>query len=189
MGKLDRVETGWTAETFLKSDLHISGDAWRYELVDGTVVAHAAPVPLHGVIAANVVVALKSRMKGHPCRVEFATCAVPRDQQRPTARIPDILVRCDHLPRTLFEVVSPSELRDWRGRNRKRRDEQDVEGVQEILEIYQSQASVHLYRRSAEGEWMFEAADDMEGLLTLRSLGIDLPLAEIYDGVDFTESE
>lgn len=189
MGKLDRVEPSWTAETFLKSDLHISGDAWRYELVDGAVVAHAGPAPLHGVIAGNVMFALKSRMKGHPCRAEFATAAVPRDQQRPTARIPDLLVRCDRLPRTLFEVVSPSELRDWRGRNRKRRDEQDVEGVQEIVEIYQSQASVHLYRKGAVGEWVFEAADGMEGVLILRSVGIDLPLAEIYDGVDFTESE
>ena len=189
MGKLDRVETDWTAESFLKSDLHFSGEAWRYELVDGIVVAHAAPAPLHGVVAVNIAVALRSRMKGHPCRVEFATGAVPRDQQRPTARIPDILVRCDRLPRILFEVISPSELRDWRGRNRKRRDEQDVEGVQEIVEIYQSQPSVHLYRKGAEGEWVFEAVDEMEGVLTLRSIGIDLPLAEIYDGVDFTESE
>ena len=77
----------------------------------------------------------------------------------------------------------------WRGRNRKRRDEQDVEGVQEIVEIYQSQPSVHLYRKGAEGEWVFEAVDEMEGVLTLRSIGIDLPLAEIYEGVDFTESE
>ena len=189
MGKLDRVETDWTAESFLKSDLHFSGEAWRYELVDGIVVAHAAPAPLHGVIAGNVVFALKTRMKGHACRVEVATGAVPHDQQKPTARIPDILVRCDRLPRVLFEVISPSELRDWRGRNRKRRDEQDVEGVQEIVEIYQSQPSVHLYRKGAEGEWMFEAVDDMEGVLRLRSLGIDLPLAEIYDSVDFAESE
>ena len=189
MGKLDRVETGWTAETFLQTDQRAFGGAWRYELVDGQIIAHAAPVPLHGQIHGNVAVAIGARLRGKPCRMEIGTGAAPHDQQRPTARIPDLLVRYEGLPRILFEIVSPSELRDWRGRNRKRRDEQDVEGVQEIVEINQSQPSVHLYRKGAQGEWTFEAVDDLEGVLPLQSIAIDLPLAEIYDGVDFTESE
>lgn len=166
VGKLDRVEPGWTAETFLNSDLHISGDDWRYELVDGVVVAHAAPAPLHGVVAVNIAVALRSRMKGsvRECR-ECAPWAVVGRVERRRSRTP--LGRGD----------------------RKRRDEQDVEGVQVIVEIYQSQASVHLYRKGTEGEWVFEAVDDMEGVLTLRSLGVELPLSEIYEGVDFAEAE
>ena len=189
MGKLDRIETVWTAEAFLRTDQSAFGDAWRYELVDGQVIAHAAPAPLHGRLIAKLALALGRRLENHPCELEIGSGAAPTQQQRATARIPDLLIRCGSDPRVVFEVVSPSELRDWRGRDRKRRDEQDVEGVHEIVEIYQSQASVHLYRKGAEGEWMFEAVSDMEGVLVLRSLGLELPLSEIYAGVDFTESE
>lgn len=189
MGKLDRVETGWTAETFLQTDQRAFGGAWRYELVDGQIIAHAAPTPLHGQIHGSVAVAIGARLRSRPCRMEIGTGAAPQDQQRPTARIPDLLVRCEGLPRVVVEIVSPSELRDGRGRNRRRRDEQGVEGVQEVVEIYQSEPSVHIYRRGFDGEWTFEAVDELESVLRLRSLDLDLPLAEIYEAVDFTESE
>lgn len=189
MGKLDRVDTVWTADAFLQTDQRSFGDAWKYELVDGEVVAHAAPAPLHGAIMAKLAVAVGLRLRGKPCRLEIGSGAAPRAQQRPTARIPDLLVRCGELPRVLFEVVSPSELRDWRGRNRKRRDEQDVSGVEEIVELYQSEPSAHVYRNDGVGGWRFEAVDDLDGVLHLRSIGIEVPLSEIYDDVDFAESE
>ena len=49
----------------------------------------------------------------------------------------------------LFEVVSPSELRRWRERDRKRLDEPDVAGDAEIVEICQSEPTVHVYRRGS----------------------------------------
>lgn len=189
MGKLDRIGTGWTADAFLRTDQQEFGDAWRYELVDGEIVAHAAPSPLHGRLIARIALVLGRRLEGHRCYLEVGSGAAPVDQQRATARIPDLTVRCGRSPRVLFEVVSPSELRDWRERNRRRRDEQDVEGVAEIVEIYQSQPAAHLYRKGADGHWMFEAVEDMDGVIHLRSLDLDLPLGEIYEGVDLTESE
>ena len=44
----------WTAERFLVTDQHEFGDAWRYELVNGRIVAHAAPSPEHGAILAGL---------------------------------------------------------------------------------------------------------------------------------------
>jgi hypothetical protein len=41
---------GVTAETFLQTGQHNFGNAWRYGLIDGEIVAHAAPSPDHGVI-------------------------------------------------------------------------------------------------------------------------------------------
>jgi hypothetical protein len=48
------------------------------------------------------------------------------------------------LPRVVFEIVSPSELRKRRERDRKRRDEQGVEGVLEIVELFQDEAAAHI---------------------------------------------
>ncbi len=54
------------------------------------------------------------------------------------------MVRCGDLPRVVFDVVSPSELRAWRARNQRRRHFQDIEGVEEIVEIYQDEAAIHI---------------------------------------------
>lgn len=83
-------EQGWTAERFLVTDQHAFGDAWRYELVDGRIVAHAAPSPEHGAILAGLTGALANRLRGNPdgCRPESGSGAVPKTAQRATARIP-----------------------------------------------------------------------------------------------------
>ena len=87
------------------------------------------------------------------------------------------------LPRVVFDVVSPSELRVWRARNRRRRHLQDAAGVEEIVEIYQDEAAVHIYRREATGQWSFDAVDGADAVLSLHSVGLDIPLAEIYEFV------
>lgn len=181
----------WTAEEFLETDQYEFGPAWRYELVEGRIVAHAAPSPDHGAIAANLTVALGNRLRvaSNGCRVEVGSGAAPKNQQRATARIPDVSVRCGANPRVLFEVVSPSELRQLRERDRKRRHLQDVEGVEEIVEIYQFEAAVHVYRRAEDGSWSFDAIDGPDGVLRLRSIAIEIPVAEIYEGLDLQEAE
>lgn len=187
MGKLGRIETPWTAATFLVTDQRAFGDAWRYELVDGIVIAHAAPAPRHGRLIGSLAGVLYARPRGHPSKLEIGSGATPLDQQRATARIPDLLIRCAGQPRVLFEVVSSSELHAWRDRDRKRRDEQDIDSVQEIVEIYQDEPSAHLYRRGPGGAWLFEAFNDLDTVIRLASLDLDLPMAEIYEGIDFDE--
>jgi Uma2 family endonuclease len=157
--------------------------------VRGRIVAHAAPSPEHGVIAANLATALRTRLRGHSsgCRVEVGSGAAPRHQRHDTARIPDVTIRCGKHPKVVFKVVSPSELRKWRQRDEKRADLQNVEGVQEIIEIYQSEAAVHVYRLAADGSWYFEAIDGVAAVVRLDSVGLEIPLAEIYEDLDLAE--
>ncbi len=188
MDNAARVTGGWTADEFLMTDQSEFGDAWRYELVDGEVVAHAAPSPNHGAILMGLGTALGTRLRGNRdgCRPEAGSGAAPRQQQRATARIPDAMVRCGDLPRVVFDVVSPSELRAWRARNQRRRHLQDIEGVEEIVEIYQDEAAIHIYRREQGGQWSFDAVDGLDASLSLHSVGLDIPLAEIYEFVSVT---
>ncbi len=81
----------------------------------------------------------------------------------------------------MFETVSPSELRAWRVRDRKRRDLHDVEGVQEIVEIYQDDMAAHAYRREGDGTWSFAAIDGLASILVLRSVGLEMPMIEAYE--------
>lgn len=178
-------EGSLTVSQFLAADPGSFGGAWRYELVDGQLVAHAAPVPDHGAIMVNLGAALKARLAPESgCRAEAATAAVPKGKSETNARIPDVLIRCDGLPRVMFEVVSPSELRNQRARDEKRRELQDVEGAQEIVEVYQHDYACHVYRRPEQGaEWTFEAVGGPDAALRLRSVGVELLLAEIYAGI------
>jgi len=185
MEAAERAGPAWTADAFLRTDQRDFGSAWRYELVDGVVVAHAAPSPDHGAIAGNLAYAIGGALRRQQsgCRVEVGSGAAPKRQQNDTARIPDVSIRCGEHPRVVFEIVSPSELRHWQQRDQKRRDLQDVEGIQEIIEIYQVEAALHVFRRADAGPWPFEAIDGLDAVLRLESVGIELPLTDIYEGL------
>jgi Uma2 family endonuclease len=171
------------ADEFLRTDQLAFGNAWRYELVRGTIVAHAAPNPEHGVILSNLVTEINTRLRGHPeCRSEVGSGAAPQYEQRDTARIPDATIRCGKHPRVLFEVISPSELQHKRQWDQKRSDLQAVEGVQEVVEIFQDEMLAHAYRRQG-ANWTFESIAGPDAALELRSVGITVPLAALYDRV------
>jgi hypothetical protein len=74
---------------------------------------------------------LGNRLSGntHGCYPEAGSGTAPEREQRNTARIPDAIVRRQELPRVTFEIISPSELEDWRARDRKRLTIQMVAGV------------------------------------------------------------
>jgi len=181
----------WTADEFVVQDQHDFGDAWRYELVEGQILAHAAPDPEHGAILAGLAGALGNRRANMPrgCRPEIGSAAIPRSTQRNTVRIPDAMVRCDGHPRVAFEVVSPSEIQDWRTWDQKRRHLQAVEGMREIVELFQEDYAVHVYRLSAQETWTFQALGGAEAILHLESVGLSIPLAEIYIFATFAQPE
>jgi Uma2 family endonuclease len=171
------------ADEFLRTDQCEFGNAWRYELVRGSIVAHAAPTPEHAVIHSNLAGELHGRLRGNPeCRSEIGAGAVSQYEQRDTARIPDATIRCGKLPRVLFEVISPSELRHKRQWDQKRSDLQAVEGVQEIVEIFQDELLAHAYRRQGTS-WTFESIAGPDATIDLPSVGIAVPLAALYDRV------
>jgi Uma2 family endonuclease len=171
------------ANEFLRTDQCDFGPAWRYELVRGTIVAHTAPSPEHGVILGNLAREVGNRLRDHPeCRSELGSGAVPQYEQRNTARIPDAMIRCGKNPRVLFEVVSPSELGHKRQRDQRRSDLQAIEGVQEIVEIYQDEMLAHVYRRQ-DTTWTFEWIAGPDAAMELRSVGLTVPLAALYERV------
>jgi len=125
------TDQAWTADAFLRTDQHAFGDAWRYELVEGVIVARAAPSPDHGAIRSGLTAALATQLAGRPngCRPEAGSGDVPR---------------------VAFDVVSASELRNWKARDQRREHLQGIAGIQEIVEICRREAAIHVYRRQEE---------------------------------------
>ncbi len=180
----------WTADAFLRTDQHAFGDAWRYELIEGVIVALAAQSPDHGAILSGLTAALATRLAGRPngCRPEAGSGAGPTNQQRPTARIPDAIIRCGDLPRVAFDVVSASELKNWNACEQRRAHLQGIAGIQEIVEIYQREAAIHVYRRQEDGQWTFAPVIGLDASMDLQSVGLAVPLSQIYQFVDLDAS-
>ena len=60
--------------------------------------------------------------------------------------------------------------------------------VQEFLVLAQDRVSVERYQRQTAGDpgsWLLTAVTDPAGTVDFESLGIAVPVAEIYAGVEF----
>jgi hypothetical protein len=42
-------------------------------------------------------------------------------------------------------------------------------------------------RKSPVSIWSFDAFDDLDAVIRLTSVGLDVPLAEVYKGIDFDD--
>ena len=184
------AEQDWTAERFLKTDQHEFGDAWRYELVGRPYRRPRRTIAgarRHSGRTDHGARQPAARQSGRLSPGERQRRRADSSAQRPTARIPDAMIRCGEHPRVMFEVISPSELRNWTERDAERGDLQAVEGAQEIVELYQSERACHVYRRLPDGTWSFEAQGGADAILRLPSVGLEIPLSEIYAFADLPE--
>ncbi len=173
-----------TVEEFLAWN---PGDGLRYELVDGWPVAQSAPSTAHGRIAANLTIAIGNRLRAgkRPCVPENGGGL--RIDPRWSVRIPDLLVRCGKsreqadTPVLAIEILSPSNSASEMAR--KREDYRSV-GIVEVVEVEQDEAVVRVHRLQGK-DWVIQSATGLDAVVPLRSIDLDIPLAEVYDAVSF----
>lgn len=171
-----------SVEEFLVWD---SGDDLRYELVEGVVIAQSAPARPHGRLVANFSISICTRVRAakRPCAPEAGS--VLRIDRRWTVRAPDLLVRCGpnardaDTPVLAIEVLSPSNSASEMAR---KRDDYALIGIMEVLELEQDRPEIRVYRREGD-RWVIETARGLDGVLALPSLGLEMPLAELYADV------
>ena len=51
--------------------------------------------------------------------------------------------------------------------------------------LSQWSAHVEVYERQAEGTWLLQEAQGLDSQVTIPSIGVVLPLAEVYERVEF----
>ena len=84
-------------------------------------------------------------------------------------------------PVVVFEVLSPSTARD--DRIVKAREYQATRSVQRYVMLEQDGVSATVYARSGE-TWTHEILI-ADSILSLPEIDVELPLAELYDGIVF----
>ncbi len=170
------------------------GQEGRWELVRGLPTrAMTGATRRHDTIVVKLIVALDKRLKGGPCSPQTADQALRIDED--TLRRPDVTVDCGQTaanalessqPTVAFEVLSPSTRKT--DRFRKLEEYKIVASMRHVALIDPDAPIVLLFSRGTDGAWGHEELQGLEATLPLSAIGVELPLAEIYDGLTFDRS-
>jgi Uma2 family endonuclease len=166
------------------------GRTMAYEYVAGQIYAMAEPSQSHEIIATNLHTAIHAHLRGQSCRAHAASRRILfKCRGDDIAYRPDVWVGCGDWrnakgevigePRLVIEVLSPSTARI--DRREKAVNYREIPSLEECVLVAQKIAQVTIYRR-AEG-WQRLDLHSPEDTLELRSVGLVLPVARIYEGL------
>ncbi|MEP7010950.1 MAG: Uma2 family endonuclease [Acidobacteriota bacterium] len=165
----------------------------KSEYIEGEMYAMSGASYAHNVIVTNLGAGLHAALKGGPCRPVVSDMRV-KDDSSELYTYPDVVVVCgkprfeeeaylDTLinPVLLIEVLSPSTERHDRGL--KFAYYRSIPSLREVLFVAQDRPVVERYTRMNNGDWALHVTEGYDATIDLPSVGVQLLLAEIYDGV------
>ena len=164
----------------------------RYEYIDGYPYMMTGGSPDHAIIGSNLSRILGNLLRRRPCIVYDSAVVflLPTKDKF----CPDVSVSCDRRDRNadkviqypclVIEILSPyTRLHD---KGLKTDLYQDCPSVQEILLVDTQIIRIQLYRREKDGWMLRNFAHD--STIELSSLGVQLPVAEVYEKTSFDEN-
>ena len=166
----------------------------KSEYLSGEIFAMAGGSPAHSEIANSIGGEVRNLLRGKPCHVfnsDLRITVMPTGLKT----YPDVTVVCGEThfhpldknslinPTVLVEVLSPSTEAYDRGE--KWAHYRRLDSLQEYVLVSQDKARVEHYVREGDGSWKFTEVSELDGMLSLPSLNVILPLAEIYERVIF----
>jgi len=163
----------------------------RYEFDGFQPLAMVGGTAAHNTISVNITSALQRRLRGTPCRVFGSDMKV---EVIGHIRYPDALVVCSPVARdakvvrdpvVVFEVLSDSTgLVDRIDKNEEYRQ---TPSIRRYVMLEQDRPAATVFMRSGN-EWLGRVIAG-DGVLGMPEIGAEIPLAELYEGVDFPTGE
>lgn len=179
-----------TAEEYLALD---RAAEFRSEFLDGEIVAMSGGSARHARLAAHLMGQLYGALLGSECEAfgsDFRVRISPR-----MYTYPDVIVVCGKLiladerqdvllnPKVIFEVLSPSTENYDRGV--KSQHYRGVASLQDYILVAQDKVRIEQFTRGAANTWTLHDYQRPEHVLLIPSIGVSLPLAGIYDRIEF----
>ena len=170
---------------------------YRSEFYRGEMFAMAGGSPKHSRIRINLSGSLWSRLKGHPCVAYDSDLRIRCRTGLYT--YPDASVICDELefdeehkdtvlnPTLIVEVLSKSTEAYDRGK--KFDHYRTIPSLREYVLVAQDEPMVQRFLRNDDDTWTLTAVSGLDQSLRLKSIDVELLLAEIFDRVNFTAEE
>jgi len=161
----------------------------RHEYVDGVVFAMSGASVAHERVRHRLVMGIGNHLKSSPCQVFSSSMQlVIKREASEICYYPDVMVDCRreawgrHFvrnPTLVVEILSPStQLTD---RREKLQNYRLIDSVQEYVLAAQDEPVLTIYRR-ADG-WRPELCVGSATLAEFRSIGLMLPLSDVYEGI------
>jgi Uma2 family endonuclease len=183
----------YTPEEYL--ELEIASEI-RNEYRNGEIIPMTGGTPNHNDLASNLLVAVKTALRGKPYRVFIA------DQRLwiPATNLhtyPDIMVvpspielqtgRRDTLINPCFIAEILSKSTQNYDRSEKFVAYRTIPSFGEYLLVSQYEVRVEHYVKTAPDRWLLAEYTDPTTVLTLSSFDLQLLIADLYENIDFED--
>ena len=171
---------------------------YKSDYYNGEIFNMSGGTARHSVIMLNIGGELRARLKGKPCRAYESNLRL-RIKATGLRTYPDVSVYCAPLeydpegdgietamnPTVLFEVLSKST--EGYDRGFKAENYRKVETLKAYIFVSQDSPHVEITERQSDGTWKLSEASGLDAVVTISGIGVQLPLAEVYDRVEFGE--
>lgn len=166
------------------------GQELRYEFDGFQIIAMTGGTFAHALIQTNLIGALGGRLRGKPCRVIGSELKIA---VAGSIRYPDAFVICSPVgptvqvveePVVIFEILSRSTAAT--DRVLKNREYRDTPSVVRYVMLEQVRPAATAFERIG-GDWTGHVLE-ADAVLRMPEIGIELPLSELYDGVEFPDT-
>lgn len=170
------------------------GTDTRYELLGGEPVAMAPPAVAHGVLASRLAARVDAALRARPSCFAQSEAGIARPDRDDTCYAADLAVTCTPLqpgqplmtdPLLIVEILSPGTVAH--DRHTKVPDYRRIASVQEILLIDSERVFAEVLRRNGE-RWSTEIVQGRDAALSLPSIALSVPMADLYDGIPIAET-
>ena len=171
-----------TVEDYLTGEQH---SEVRHELVQGQPCAMVGTSNINNLITIALVSALRSHLRGGPCRAYMADMKVRVSDD---FYYPDVTVSCTPAPGPFYFIADPvliaevlSESTERIDRHEKRLAYQRLTSLKEYVLVTQDKVSIEVYRRLERG-WELERFSEND-TLRLEAVGFTIPVTDLYQDV------
>ncbi len=154
-------------------------------------VAMAGGTAAHADIQANLAASLRNRLRGKPCKFFGSDLKI---EVAGRIRYPDGFVTCSSVPATatvvhdpvvIFEILSPST--STTDRIVKNQEYRATPSVQHYVIVEQDRIAATIFSRAGD-DWVGHILDG-DAMLSMPEIGVEVPLAEFYEGLTFDAAD
>lgn len=164
----------------------------RHEFINGEIVPMAGGTTKHNLITGNVYMALRLALKGRnaPVYMENVKLWIPSAN---VFTYPDVMVLAGDPvyygqgQTTVTNSVVIVEVLSNSTRNYDQGEKfsfyRTLESLEDYVLVDQDKSVVMVYRRGTAKDWNLHILEDLTDVLQLDSVGVEVPLSAIYEGM------
>ncbi len=176
--------------------LEMEKDAiYKHEYYRGEIFLMSGASARHNVIFSNLFGDIAFRLKGHPCKPYGSNMRI-HIPENTLFTYPDISIVCGDTipspenedtsiqPSVLIEILSPSTRNYDKGDKFKLY--RDIPTLKEYILVDSEAISIEVFRLDPHDHWVLEEYKTLDDALTIQSIGLSIPLQDIYERTKLT---